>query len=628
MEAEIRQNNQGKLSLNLKDEVSLKDDYIGNSIENFDIIKILVESEDNTGKCISLKIQSKINNKLYFMKKYEKKLSLAEKENFLNILKNYKHPNIIKNVNIIFQDNSYFFIDEYMNNGDLQDYMKTYESLNMPIKEDDLWKIFFQCASSLKYLHEKDLIHRYIRLDNFLMNENKVVKLGNFREATICKGENKITGKINKISLFQSPEIFNNLEYGKKADIFSLGVVFYNLCFYDYPFNPRKKENKFVFESKEKKKNLNYYSNEIINIINLMIAIDEKDRPDANSLYDMILKEYVKRIKTNTSIEAVLRCFNSFKNFSSYMIENKNSFKNEEQFPVSFNIIKCFEDFINNKDNQNCSLYINNFRNILYNNGQIDTDKEINPILIMDYLLEKLHRETGGNSNRKTFGIQHEEFKADKKKAVEESKDYYMKNYNSFIYQNFCGFLKTKRIFHKKGENSFGYYSFSIFPYLEFIIDNCMEENKITKKYIYQPEIKEWFYLQYNHGKFLSVEHNISCPKCHSIEAHYEFRHFYEFPNNLIIAINRGEKYRNKSILIYSLKMEIETEILKYNFKLVGVIKRMIDNKGEYFASIFLDNDTNEWILCNRNELTKVGNPLFFSEGLVVMLFYTKINII
>ena len=47
MEAEIRQNNQGKLSLNLKDEVSLKDDYIGNSIENFDIIKILVEREDN-----------------------------------------------------------------------------------------------------------------------------------------------------------------------------------------------------------------------------------------------------------------------------------------------------------------------------------------------------------------------------------------------------------------------------------------------------------------------------------------------------------------------------------------------------------------------------------------------------
>jgi serine/threonine protein kinase len=464
METEIRQNYQGKLSLTLKDEALSNDDYIGNKIENFGIIKILAESEDNTGKCLSLKVQSKINFKLYFMKKFEKKLSLGEKENFLIILKNCKHPNIIKNVSINFKDNSNILIDEYMNNGDLQDYMKTYESLNKPINEDNLWNIFFQSASSLKFLHEKDIIHRYIRLDNFLMNENKVVKLGNFRNATICKEERKITGKINKTILFQSPEMINNLEYGKKADIFSLGVVFYKLCFYDYPYSLKKKEGTFVFEPKEKKNNLNYYSNEIINIINLMIKIDEKDRPDANNLYDMIFKEYVKRLKTNTSIEAVFRCFNSFKNLSSYMIQNKISFQNEEQFPVSFIITKCFEDFIISKDKQNCSLYINNFRNILYNNGQIDnTDKEINPILILDYLLEKLHRETGGNANKNSFGIQHAQFEADKKKALEESKKYYMINYNSFIYENFAGFLKTKRICQKKEKNRCSFYSFSIF---------------------------------------------------------------------------------------------------------------------------------------------------------------------
>ena len=213
-----------------------------------------------------------------------------------------------------------------------------------------------------------------------------------------------------------------------------------------------------------------------------MIKLDEKDRPDANNLYDMILKEYIKRIKTNTSIEAVFRCFNSFKNLSSYMLENKISFQNEEQFPVSFIITKCFEDFNINKDKQNCSLYINNFRNILYNNGQIDnTDKEINPILILDYLLEKLHRETGGNSNKNSFGIQHAQFEVDKNKALDESKKDYMKNYNSFIYENFAGFLKTKRLCQKKEKNKCHSYSFSIFQYLEFNIDNCMEENTKLK---------------------------------------------------------------------------------------------------------------------------------------------------
>ena len=358
-----------------------------------------------------------------------------------------------------------------------------------------------------------------------------------------------------------------------------------------------------------------------------MIKLDEKDRPDANNLYDMIFKEYVKSLRANTSIEAVFRCFNSFKNLSSYMLENKISFKSEEQFPVSFIITKCFEDFNINKDKQNCSLYINNFRNILYNNGQIDIDTytEINPILILDYLLEKLHRETGGKANVNSFRIQHAQFEADKNKALEESKKDYMKNYNSFIYENFAGFLKTKRICQKKEKSKCAIYSFSIFPYIEFNIDNCMEENTILKKYNYQPEIKEWFKLQRNHGRFLSVEHKIICKNCNCIEAHYEFKQFYEFPNNLVIAINRGEKYRNKSDVIYSQKMEISSDILTYKFKLVGVIKRKIDNKGEYFASIYLDNDTNEWMLFNRNEIIKVNNPFVLSDGLVVMLFYTKI---
>ena len=193
------------------------------------------------------------------------------------------------------------------------------------------------------------------------------------------------------------------------------------------------------------------------------------------------------------------------------------------------------------------------------------------------------------------------------------------------VYKNFAGFLKTKRICQKNEINKCSYYSFSIFPYIEFNIDNCMEENKILKKYIYQPEIKEWFHLQNNHGKFLSKEHKVFCEKCNSIEAHYEFKIFYEFSNNLIIAINRGEKYSNKSNVIYSQKLEIKTEILDYKFKLVGIIKRMVDNKGEYFASIYLDNDTNEWMLCKRNEIIKVNSPFFLSEGLVVMLFYTKI---
>jgi hypothetical protein len=50
----------------------------------------------------------------------------------------------------------------------------------------------------------------------------------------------------------------------------------------------------------------------------------------------------------------------------------------------------------------------------------------------------------------------------------------------------------------------------------------------------------------------------------------------------------------------------------------------MVDNKGEYFISINLDKDTNQWVLYERNKLTKVDNPFIYPNGLVIMLFYIK----
>ena len=50
----------------------------------------------------------------------------------------------------------------------------------------------------------------------------------------------------------------------------------------------------------------------------------------------------------------------------------------------------------------------------------------------------------------------------------------------------------------------------------------------------------------------------------------------------------------------------------------------MIDNKGEYFASIYLDQDNNKWMLCERSSIKEVSDHNALEEGLVVMLFYRK----
>ena len=75
----------------------------------------------------------------------------------------------------------------------------------------------------------------------------------------------------------------------KKTDIFSLGVVFYKLCFNQFPFDNCKGEKGFIFFPKIKKKNTNI-SKKMEKIINKMLEFDEKNRPDSKELYQIILE--------------------------------------------------------------------------------------------------------------------------------------------------------------------------------------------------------------------------------------------------------------------------------------------------------------------------------------------------
>lgn len=67
-------------------------------------------------------------------------------------------------------------------------------------------------------------------------------------------------------------------------------------------------------------------------------------------------------------------------------------------------------------------------------------------------------------------------------------------------------------------------------------------------------------------------------------------------------------------------------EIYEKEFNLVGIIKRMEEQNREYFISINYDSDKAKWILSDGKSLKEIDDPLTHEEGLVVILFYSKIN--
>ena len=621
MEIQIIKDNKGKEHISLNKESWLNDSCLGDTIEDFEIMKIIGRGNGS----LTLKVKSKINDQI-FMKKIYKKLSMMEMENLLQIMKeirNNESPNIIKNMKSIYQNNNLIILDEYMNNGDLLDYMKLNRELNKPIDEKILWNIFFQCASGIKDLHMLNIIHRDIKLENFMLNQKKYVKLGNFRNAIISKGDNAVisNGKTYLGGyLYQSPEMLNNKGYNKKTDIYSLGVVFHKLCYYSYPFIINRTKDGYVLKPNENKENLNVYSEEMKNIINLMLNEEEEKRPDSNDLYNIIFLEYVKHYDRNTSVEAVFRCINSFKEFSNEIINYKKDF-NKEETPISFNLKNCLEDFNNNKDKKKCEEYLYNFRNSFDKNNSIDNSKEIKPEKVLEYLIEKLNKETlnDPNKNNTSFLTQNIEFDCSKESSKTKCLTICKSKISSLINNYFIGFLKTRRI----DQNQCKTYAYSIFPYIEFQLDRIFKHNTIE----YEPNIKKWFDIQNKHIYVL----NILCNKCKCIISHKEFKQFDIFPKNLIIILNRGEAYKNTSKVIFPVNLKIkEIKAMKDNYEkkefiLVGIIKRMEEQNREYFISINYDSDKKIWILSDGNSLKEIDNPLVHEEGLVVILFYSKI---
>ena len=243
--------------------------------------------------------------------------------------------------------------------------------------------------------------------------------------------------------------------------------------------------------------------------------------------------------------------------------------------------------------------------------------------------MEIFHKETNKINNGPSFGLQEIISNPFKPSALEQFKNYFNQNYNSIITQYFITTLKTKRICNKC---SSAHYFFNSFPYIEFDMDMYNINIPSSKQYDLN-NIEDWFYVQNNQYKIISKEYNIYCEYCKTNMEHREFKQIYFLPKYLIINLNRGKNYLNKSQ--FEIKMElnlnnnVEDRNSYFKFNLVGIIKRFFDDKnGEYFVA-FYKGDNNIWKKYNSNNENKVSNilnPNVENEGQVVILFYYAVE--
>ncbi|CAG8531245.1 16261_t:CDS:2, partial [Racocetra fulgida] len=151
----------------------------------------------------------------------------------LHTLRRFPHPNIVQMVDF-FEDDDYYYIEMGLHGAgmDLFDYIE----LNTAMAEDEIKLIFRQVARAIQHLHHRNIVHRDIKDENVILDENGNVQLIDFGSSAYIKAGKKYDTFCGTID-YAAPEVLTGKKYdGPPQDIWALGILLYTLIYKENPF--------------------------------------------------------------------------------------------------------------------------------------------------------------------------------------------------------------------------------------------------------------------------------------------------------------------------------------------------------------------------------------------------------
>ena len=621
---------QGNKYLNFDEVSQYKETECGRRLIDYEIMQIISEEKDENEEDANsvAKVRSLNNNKIYAMKRMS--LSTIQKTNMdqyldkvMNKLNKLNNPHIIKYYNYFIEGENLYIIMEYMNNSDIIGFIQAHKILNENISEEVIWNILLQCLSALDYLHKQNLENIGLKLTHIFMNNEQNAKIGVFNDMS-CMKKN-----INE-----------------REDIYILGKYFYLMMNSAKDIGELIKRDDYINELDYEKVENNLYSNELQEIVNSMSIHNTTNIVNVENLYERVKDKYVKKYAKNSSIEAVIRCLFAYKLFNDKINSQKQLFKdNKEKYYINYWYSQAIEA-IAGLGEVPLNLCIEEFRRAIASSfSKLDGNKEIDPLILLTFLLVMMHNETnevegeqdiknGENKKQKSNFVISSSFNGEEEDKCNKMQmwDKFITKFNarthSPISDLFFGFIKRKDICQTCRT---GYYSFYNYFYIIFNLSN-RDNNKDFDL------IEDGFKAQHLNYKLIGADgpDKMICDRCSTYQKYKEFNRYYMLKDHLIICFIRGNHFQNKSKIKFSenidLKDFIEPDINSpHKFYLVGTIIRNYEQ--ENFVSYSRDYYNQYCWHCSKTldiPNKEIGySPIKDIEeeeknGQIIMLFYTR----
>ncbi|TMW88930.1 hypothetical protein EJD97_017885 [Solanum chilense] len=193
---------------------------------NFDY-KFLIEESDFGkvykgvlcgGRKVALKRYVSISQQV--VEKFQKQIEILS----------HRHPNLVLLIGYCDDNNEMILIFEYLNHENLWNHL--YESALLTSSWEQRLKICIGVARGLHYLHTNRIIHRDVKSPDILLDENFVPKIADFgSKAMLELDQTYVRTPIERTRVEVDPEYFMRRQLTEKSDVYSLGVVLFEvLC--------------------------------------------------------------------------------------------------------------------------------------------------------------------------------------------------------------------------------------------------------------------------------------------------------------------------------------------------------------------------------------------------------------
>lgn len=221
-------------------------------------------------------------------------LSDKEKQNALNevrLLASIRHDSIIAYKEAFFDDKTrcLCIVTEYADSGDLFQLITKHTNAKKHIPENDVWRYLHGMCHGLKALHDMRILHRDLKCANVFLNASGgevQAKLGDFNVSKVAKRGLCMTQ--TGTPYYASPEVWRDMPYDAKSDMWSIGCVLYEMVALRPPFRAEDMEGLYRKVLRGQYPRIPaQYSHDLSEVIGVLLQVNPRHRPSVDQLLQM-----------------------------------------------------------------------------------------------------------------------------------------------------------------------------------------------------------------------------------------------------------------------------------------------------------------------------------------------------